>query len=146
MKYKTLCALFTQACVIFTLIILSIYFCIGLSGLSTSLGIRSDSAFGVFGLSMAVSAANVIWKNKRIGILARYLLHAVITVGASTFLLYIINGLSGKTVLVAEAAIFVLHAIVFSILSVIEKKTERENTDYISMYDKLKPSNRSAQK
>ncbi|MBQ8208797.1 MAG: hypothetical protein IJZ89_08705 [Clostridia bacterium] len=124
-----------SSCVIFSVLILIICSGIALIGVEEGFGLDHTIVFALFILSFVIACTTAIYSHTKLNGALKYIIHLIVTLGASAVFLRIVNGLDGKTILIAVIIIAILHAAVFAILHSI-KKTNRKEEKYESLYNK----------
>lgn len=138
MKNNILGRILSTACIIFTAIVLIIYFVISLMGMTSNTGLISSMVFSLFTLSLVISCVSVFYAVSKMPTIAKYFIHLVVTVASTAIQFGFINeNLKGQTIFVAEIIIIILHVVIFMTISAI-KKAMRPKEKYESVYKKLK--------
>ncbi len=127
MKKKILSQIAFIACTAFSAAILLICIGIMIVGKDREYGIFPETAFSLFAVCLIISAVGVLLAHANIAYALKYVLHLIVTVASTSVMLAAVNGLNGKTVLVAESMIFVLHtaSFVIAVAAAKHKKTEK---------------------
>lgn len=127
MKKKILSQTAFITCTAFSAVILLICLGILITGKDLDYGISAETAFSLFAVCLVISAFGVVLAHVKIAYILKYVIHLAVTVTATSVMLTAVNGLDGKTVLVAESIIFILHTVSFVIASAAakHKKTEK---------------------
>lgn len=124
-----------SSCVIFSALVLIVCAGIAAIGVEEGFGLDHTIVFALFILSFVISCTNAIYFHTKLNGAVKYVLHLLVTISASAVFLRVVNGLEGKTILIAVIMISVLHAIVFAIINAI-KKEKRIKEKYESVYSK----------
>lgn len=135
MKKNAFLQMLNISCSAFTAIILVIYIGIALAGIEHEYGLFPSTAFALYGVCLIISAASVFCLRAKINGIIKYFLHLAATLASCAILFRFVNGLDGKTILVALVIIGILHALIFSIIALLKDAYKKEEK-YENVYKK----------
>ena len=132
---KSLIRIISETCIICSALV--IFICLGISviGAENGMGLYPSAVFALFIISFIVSATNAIYARSKLNPAIKYILHLLITLSSAAVFMKAVNGLEGKTILVATVIIAIIHALIFWFISMI-KKSHSKKQDYENVYDK----------
>ncbi len=129
--------IFVQCCVIFSALMLIVASGVAVIGIEKGFGIDHTMIFALFILSFVISCSNVICSLPNLGGAIKYILHLIAVLVSSAVFLKVVNGLDGKTILVAIIIIAILHASIFITINAI-KRAKKTDEKYENVYKKEK--------
>ncbi len=132
---KAIKKIFVQCCVIFSFLMLVLSASIAIIGIEQGFGIDHLVIFALFILCFIISCSNVIYSLPKLPGGLKYLLHLIAVLASSAVFLKVVNGLRGKTILIAVVIIAIVHAIIFIAANAI-KKSRTKVEKYESVYKK----------
>ncbi len=125
----------TRCCLIFSVLMLVLAAGISVIGIEKGFGIDHTMIFALFIFSFVIACSNVIYSVSSLSGALKYILHLMAVLISSAVFLKVVNGLDGKTILVAIIVIAIVHASVFIILNAI-KKAKKTDEKYENVYKK----------
>ncbi len=124
-----------RCCVIFSVLMLAVSSGVGVIGMEKGFGIDHTMIFALFIFSFVIACSNVIYSLPRLSGALKYILHLIAVLISSAVFLRVVNGLDGKTILVAIIVIAIVHASIFVIINAVRKAKKTDNK-YENVYKK----------
>lgn len=127
--------IFVRCCVFFSVLVLIVAFGVAVIGMEKGFGIDHTMIFALFVLSFVIACSNVIYSLPKLGGAFKYILHLIAVLASSAVFFKVVNGLDGKTILIAIIIIAIVHASIFVIINAI-KKAKKTDEKYENIYKK----------
>ena len=118
--------IFVSSCVIFSMLVLVL--CIGIAAIGVEKGFGLDHSilFALYILSFVISCTTAIYSQSKLNGALKYIIHLVVTLSSAALFLKVVNGLDGKTILIALVVISIIHAAVFIVIIAVKKSSAKE--------------------